>query len=172
MMQERERSLLSRLGKELAGDFAELSLFLAEELGTQMDVLRILETGYGSAQTEALGEFFFRPAGDAGLLLFSAMVTLTNGLVKKYAPLLAYGISKLNFYLPCGGFAIDAQETTLVYRLSQACDASMEDGQLLRQMRDCISMAFAVPEQYAGMLLKMAEGGVSMKELSVLFPEV
>lgn len=169
--QEREHNLLTQLEKELSSDFEEMSLFTAEELETEMDVLRVLETGYGSALTEALGEFFFRPSADEDMMMFSAVITLTNQLDKKYTPLLAHGISMLNFYLPCGGFAINSPETTLVYRLNQVVYTSMSDEEMLRQMKTCVSLAFAAPEQYVGMLLKMAEGGVSMKQLSVLFPE-
>jgi hypothetical protein len=169
---ERERNLLQMLEKSIENDFNEMSLFTSEELGTEMDVFRVLETGYGSALTDALGEFFFRPYDDSesDVMLFSAVITLTTKLTAKYVPTLAAGIAKLNFYLPCGGFAINADETTLAFRLSQVCYKSQSDEEILRQLKDCVGLAFGAPEQYAGMLLKMAEGGVSLKELSVLFP--
>lgn len=169
---ERERRLLQMLEKETEDDFAGMSLFTAEELEVEMDVLRILETGYGSALTDALGEFFFRPYDDSesDVMLFSSVITLTTKLNETYISRLSAGIAQLNFYLPCGGFAINADHTTLAFRLSQVCYADQSDDEILRQMKDCVGLAFGTPEQYVGMLLKMAEGGVSLQDLSVLFP--
>ena len=48
---ERERNLLQMLEKSIENDFDEMSLFTSEELETEMDVFRVLETGYDPMMT-------------------------------------------------------------------------------------------------------------------------
>ena len=170
-MDERKRQLLDQVEKEMAEVFDGTTVFDGAELDSPVDMLRILETGYGSALTEVLGEFYFNPNNEEDeLWVFSGTVVFTDQLEEKYIPLLAEALVKMNFYLPIGGFAINAPGKLLSYRIHQTIRISDSDESILEQMRTLINMAFGVPQPYCGVLLKMSEGNVTMEEFSVLFP--
>ena len=78
-MSDRKKQLLNRLENFFKNDedVEEASIFTAEELGTPMDMLRVLVAGYGPELIEVLAEYSFIPfEGADEVWYFSSIITI------------------------------------------------------------------------------------------------
>ena len=131
-MDERKQKLLKQLEAYFQNneDTEDVSLFTKEELGTSMDVLRALITGYGAYLTDVLAEFSFLPLQNTEILYFNTVLTIRVDVPGEGQAALSGAVSTLNFYLPYGSFAISRDGSILIYKSSTAFPSDWDDKKL------------------------------------------
>ncbi len=166
-MDSKKRGLLKALETEFkgSGDFGEMSLFTAEELNAPTDILRAEVPGFGSDLTSVLGEFFFIPLDDEDTLYFSTVITLSSDLPKAAAPDVAAAIARLNFYLPCGCFALGEQDKNLVFRLTVPLAADNTDKALKKDLSVAADRALGIAGSYEGYLKLVIKNEINVDEM-------
>lgn len=166
-MEERKRRLLEGLWEQLKEQefIGEGSLFTADELGAPMDVLRAEIAEFGVELTSVLGEFFFIPLDDEGILYFSVVITLLNEAPKEAAADIAAAASRLNYYLPCGAYALGNDDRTLVYRNTLPLSADISDEALLKCMFTAADVAVGAAEGTEGSLRLVIKNEISVEEM-------
>ncbi|MCR5747861.1 MAG: hypothetical protein K6G03_09140 [Lachnospiraceae bacterium] len=173
-MEEKKRKFLTQLEKFFKDDedVEEVSLFTKEELGTPMDVLRALLTGYGPGMIDVLAEFSFLPIEGADeVWYFNTVITIMTNVPKDGASALAGAISRLNFYLPYGGFCLSPDGTMLTYKSVTALRTDHPEKKLYEDIELSADTALLVPENYTYLLIKVAEGSMLLSEFIDTLPE-
>ncbi len=173
-MDERKQKLLKQLEAYFQNDedVEDISLFTKEELGTSMDVLRALITGYGADLTDVLAEFSFLPFQDTEVLYFNTVLTIRVDVPKEGVTALSGAISRLNFYLPCGSFAISSDGSILIYKTSAAFPSEWDDNKLYELIELSADTALSVAESHVGLLSDVADGKMSLSEFTDTLPQV
>ncbi|MBQ9437095.1 MAG: hypothetical protein IJU50_02070, partial [Lachnospiraceae bacterium] len=118
-MNERKQELLKALEEELKNNdmIGEMSLFTSEELNSPSDMLRAEIANFGTTGQSVLGEFLFLPIEDEELYYFTSVINLTFTLERSAAEEIARAASRLNYYLPVGGFALGGEDdSNLVFK--------------------------------------------------------
>lgn len=152
-------------------DVEEASIFTAEELGAPMDMLRVLITEYGPGLIEVLGEFSFIPFKDSEVLYFSSVLTIMTNVPKDGASALSGAISRLNYYLPYGGFALSPDGSTLVYKSVSALRADHTAKKLYEDIELASDMSLLIPEGYTDLLMRVAVGDLLLDDFIATLPE-
>ena len=172
-MSDRKKALLERLEAFFGNDEAveEATIFTGEELGTPMDVLRVLVPDYGAGLLEILGEFSFLPLeGPEEVLYFSSLLTLMINIPEAAVPALSAAISKLNFYLPYGNFCLSKDGTILVYKTVSVLRADHDDEILYEDMELAADTALLIPEKHLYLLQQVAEGTLLLNDFLEMLP--
>ena len=117
-MESKQKKLLEALEATLKDEegIGELSIFTADELGAPMDILRVEVAGFGVDLVSVLGEFMFLPFEEEDVLFFTSVITITGTLEKEAVPDVVDLISRMNFYVPFGCFALGDDDKTLIYK--------------------------------------------------------
>ncbi len=173
-MEERKRKLLKRLEEYFVKEESveEVSLFTKEELNTPMDMLRALTTEYGSYLIDVLAEFSFLPLeGKQEIWFFNSGITRMTNVPKKKVHELGSAISRLNFYLPYGSFALSPDGKMLIYKSVTALKADEDDDKLFEDIRLSADLALFFPEGQTGLLIDVAEGDLSLGDYIRTLPE-
>ncbi len=174
-MAERKQALLKRLEGFFKEDetIEEASLFTADELGTPMDVLRVLVMDYGAGLTDILAEYSFIPfeGDDDEVWYFSSVLTIDTDIPKEGVSALSCAIAKLNFYLPYGNFALSGDGKMLVYRTVTALRSDADDENLYKDIELAADTAILVPEQYVQLLSQVADGSLLLNDFLSTLPQ-
>jgi hypothetical protein len=173
-MDERKQQLLKQLEAYFQNDedIEDISLFTKEELGTSMDVLRALITGYGADLTDVLAEFSFLPFQNTEVLYFNTVITIRLDVPQEGVTALSGAVSKLNFYLPYGNFAISCDGSILIYKSSTAFPSDWDDNKLYELIETSADIALSVAESHIGLLSDVADGKMSLSEFTDTLPQV
>ena len=172
--EQRKSGLLKQMEDFFQSDegVEEASIFTAEELGTPMDMLRIFVTDYGPGLIDILGEFSFIPfEGPQEVWYFSSVLTIMTGIPKDGVSSLAGAISRLNFYMPYGCFAISPDGDMLVYKAVTAVRADHDDKVIYEDIELSADKALTFAENYTDLLIKVADGGMPLKDFIDTLPE-
>ncbi len=173
-MKDRKKKLLEKLETYFKKDedIEEASLFTAEELGTPMDVLRVLVSGYGPGVMDILAEYSFIPfEGAEEVWYFSSVLTILTDIPKEAAPAVAGAIARLNFYLPYGSFGLSSDDSMLVYRSVTVLRSDHEDEKLYEDMELSADTALLIPERYTYLLEQISDGSLLMKDFLESLPK-
>ncbi|MBQ7614754.1 MAG: hypothetical protein IJU77_06875 [Butyrivibrio sp.] len=172
-MADRKKALLEKLEVFYKEDdsIEEASLFTGEELGTQMDILRLLIRDYGPGLMDVLAEFSFLPTEGDEVWFFNAVITILTDVPKEAVPALSGAISRLNFYLPYGAFCISADGSMLAYKASTALMASHDDEKIYENLEAAAETALLVPEQYTFSLEQIVNGKLLMNDFIKMLPQ-
>ena len=173
-MADRKQALLKRLEGFFKEDetIEEASLFSAEELGTPMDMVRVLVTDYGPGLTDILAEYSFIPFEEADeVWYFSSVLTIDTDIPKEGVSALSCAIAKLNFYLPYGNFALSGDGRMLVYRSVAALRSDSDDEALYKDIELAADTALLVPEQYVELLSQVADGSLLLNDFLSTLPQ-
>lgn len=172
-MADRKKALLEKLELFYKDDegIEEASLFTGEELGTPMDVLRLLVRDYGPGLMDVLAEFSFLPTEGDEVWFFNAVLTILTDVPKEAVPALSGAISRLNFYLPFGAFCISSDGSMLSYKAVTALRASHDDENIYENLEVAAESALLVPEQYTYTLEQIANGSLLMNDFIKMLPQ-
>ncbi len=167
-MKERTKELLKALEEELRNNdmIGEMSIFTSEELNTPSDMLRAEIADFGTNAQSVLGEFLFLPIEDEELYHFVSVINLTFTLDKAAAEEAARAISRLNFYLPIGGFALGGEDdSNLVFKygVPVLTDADIEIQK--KTIFAAADRALLYAERYEAYLNLILEDGASLEDL-------
>ena len=172
-MEERKKNLLKLLEEFFQGDedAEEVSLFEASELGAPMDVLRVLITQYGAGLRTVLAEFSFLPLeGGDDIWVMTAVITLKTDISSAGAAVLSSVMSRLNFYLPYGGFALSSNGRMLVFKSTTALRSDWEDERIYQQMEISADMALTAAEPHVESLISVASGDMTVEQFMSMLP--
>ena len=137
-----------------------------------MDVLRVLVTEYGSDLTDILVEYSFIPfEGPDEVWYFSSVLTIETAVPAEGVPALSQAIARLNFVLPYGSFALSVDGKMLVYKSITALRSDCDDETLYKDIELSADTALLVPEQYTGLLLKVADGSLLISDFLDMLPQ-
>ncbi len=173
-MENRKQKLLKRLEEFFKNDESaeEVSLFTAKELGTPMDVLRVLVTEYGPSLTDVLAEYSFLPlGGPEEVWYFSSVLTIKTDVPKDGASPLSGAISRLNFYLPYGGFCLSSDGSMLIYKSMTALRTDHDDDKLYEDIELSADTALLIPENYIDLLIRVADGRLLLNDFIESLPK-
>ena len=168
-----EHVLISNLLEEFEQNGMEARIFGTEESGdADVEILRVIVDDYGVDGAPVLAEFFFLDTDNAAedTLYFNCVINLSTELSKEKLPDLFAAISKLNFYLSGGGFAVDSEETILVYRTMVQMPKDFGVDKLNAMMSSTAAHALQFLEPYASVMIQIAEGRGGLDSLLSMLP--
>ena len=165
MEDSKKSKLLEELKKKLeeSGNFGEMSVFTAKELDAPMDILRAEIPEFGSDLVSLLGEFFFLPIEDEGRVYFSTVITLMTNVPKETVPDIADAAARLNFYLPCGCFALGDDDKNLIYRFMMPISENEKKPQDTMYM--AADTAIGVADRFERYLKPVIKNELTTKEM-------
>ncbi|MCR5023793.1 MAG: hypothetical protein K6A90_05605 [Lachnospiraceae bacterium] len=172
-MKERKKALIERLETFFKNDESveEVSRFTGEELGTKMDVLRVLVPDYGAGLLDILAEYSFLPVeGPEEVMYFTSVLTLMINIPEEAVPALSIAISKLNFFLPYGNFCLSKDGTVLVFKTVSALKSDHDDEKLYEDIELSADTALLIPENYLYPLQQVADGTLLLKDFLETLP--
>ena len=102
----------------------------------------------------------YRPlqTADDEAWLFMSVITLSNEVPAERLPALYEAMSYVNFNLPAGRFSIDKDHRFFCYVLSSLIPGDMENADIFREMDMSVGNAFAISDQYIGILSDVLNG--------------
>lgn len=169
-IESKKKKLLEALETTLKGEegIGELSIFTAKELGAPMDILRVEIAGFGVDLVSVLGEFLFMPFEDTDVLFFSSVITITGTLEKETAPDIAELISRMNFIVPFGCFALGDEDRSVVYKYTVPVLIGDDDLMNKTIARACDS-AIGMAENFEGYLKLVIKDQMSVQDVLEMF---
>ncbi|MCR5000441.1 MAG: YbjN domain-containing protein [Lachnospiraceae bacterium] len=169
-MDNKTTELLRALENSLKGEegIGELSIFTAEELGAPMDILRVEISGFGVDFVSVLGEFFFMPFEETDILYFTSVITITGTLEKDAVPDMTEAVSRMNYYLPFGCFAIGEEDKNLIYKYTVPV-MSENDEEKKKFIAGACDSAIGMAENFEGYLKLILRNEMSVEEVLEMF---
>ncbi len=167
-MGEKNRELLTTLANELnnAEDIEDASLFTAEELEAQTDIVRCLIKETGADLIDTLGECFFLPLGnDADVSYFTTIITIIDEMEPDDATQFAEAVARINFFIPAGTFAIDEEESGLVFKYAVPIMNDASDEEKLKYMLTAFNASLGIVDKYEGYLMLVATGELDPEKM-------
>lgn len=166
-MEKRKMDLLKSLEKEFkdAGDIGEVSVFTAKELNAPMDVLRAEIAEFGSDLTSVLGEFFFLPFEETEVIYFSSVITITGNLPHEIVPEITSAIARLNYYMPCGCFAVGEDDRNLVFRFTVPMRGDEDQKDQETDISIAANTAIMTAEKFEGYLKLIIKNETTVDEM-------
>ncbi len=166
-MNDPKRELLQALEDyyRSEGEPGEMSIFTADELGTTMDMFRMELAGFGSDGVSVLGEFFFMPFEEKGILYFSTVITLLSTVSIGLAPDIAAAVARLNYYLPCGCYALGNKDQNLIYRMTVPLTENRPLEELKKDIILAADTAIGAAEAYEGYLKRVILNELTVEEM-------
>ncbi len=171
-IRELEHRLLEALAEDFKDGGMETHILTREETGMDAEVLRTIVTGYGTENEMILAECMFigLPQGSEDTLYYSVLLTLPTEMDKKSMPALFEAVAKLNFYMTGGSFAIDPEESILVFKQMAQLPAEYDFELLHEQINITAAQTIQLCEPYAGLICGVAEGRVPLLDVLALLP--
>lgn len=170
-MNEKRKELLAALDNEINDleYIGEHSIFTKEELSIQTDILRAEIKGFGVDLVSVLGEFFFIPFENEDYHYFTSVITLSSTITKEAAPDIAACISRLNYIVPCGCFALGGQDHNLIFRWTVPVSAEDTEEKQRKTIFDAANVAIGNAERYEGYLRLIINNEITLEELLEMF---
>ncbi|MCR4654905.1 MAG: hypothetical protein K5770_01530 [Lachnospiraceae bacterium] len=164
---EIKKELLNALEERLKadGDIGQTVMLNAEDLGSSMDVLRAEILEFGPDLMNVLGEFFFMPFEDEGLMFFTSVITYSDSVPREAAADIAAAVARLNYYIPCGCYALGNDDKNLIYRYTAIMLNSEEKERLTQAVISAAYSSVSVAEKYLGYLLLVLKGEITVEEM-------
>ncbi|SFL10227.1 hypothetical protein SAMN05216390_11065 [Lachnospiraceae bacterium KH1T2] len=174
-MEKKERyyKLLEKLEEEFNKAEYKTRLIKEGEGGVPFSILRVGIHDFATIPDGVLAEFFFLDTEESAehVMYFYSVITIEDEMDRKYSDELAKSIARLNFYIQGGCFAINAAESTLVYRNTGYYFDSLSDEQIFDGMSLNAIHAVQIAEPYGGILSGVAKGENTFEEIMELLPE-
>ena len=167
-MNERKQELLKALEEELKNNdmIGEMSLFTAEELNSPSDMLRAEVADFGTTGQSVLGEFLFLPIEDEELYHFVSVINLTFSLDPAASEEVTRAASRLNYYLPIGGFALGGEnDANLVFKYAVPVLADADSELQKKTIFAAADRALLYGERFEAYLSLILQDGVSLEDL-------
>ncbi|MCR5775343.1 MAG: YbjN domain-containing protein [Lachnospiraceae bacterium] len=172
-MEKRKLEILQMLETDLRENWemGEMSIFNREELNVPVDLLRVEIPGFGADLVSVLGEFFFLPFEDTEVLFFSSVITLTTQLPSQAVTDVLAGIARLNYYLPCGCFALGDDDKILVYRFTVPIVGEEDIEKQYEDASIAVDTAITTAETFEGQLKLLIKGDITVEDLIYPFKQ-
>lgn len=166
-MDEKKKELLKVLEEEFKGDvdFGEVSFFTKEELNSPVDILRAEIAEFGTDSVSVLGEFFFLPLEDDGILYFTSVITLSGTVPEEVVTDLCKAVAKVNYLLPTGCFALGDHDKNLVFRLSVPVFADDDVKRQELAVSNAADTAVFMADRYEGFLKLVINNEMTVDEM-------
>lgn len=166
-MSEIKIKLLQAFAEEInkSDDFEEASVFTSRELDAPVDMVRCIVTEVGTDLVNSLGEFYFLPFEDEEVLYFSLTITLGDEVAPESVSDLESAISKLDFYLPYGCFALGGEGSILVYKYTVPFRSTDPEDAQMSSMLTALDAAVTICDRFEGYLMLVASGDITPDEM-------
>ena len=170
------RELEHKLLEALAGDFQEggmeTRLMTREETGMDAEVLRTIWPDFGVDLQQLFVECMFigLPRGAEDTLYYSVVLNLSAEFDKESMPDLFEAMSKLNFYMTGGSFAIDPDESILVFKQMLQLPAEYDFEVLHEMINVAAAHTVQLCEPYAPLICGVAEGRIPLSDVLAVLP--
>lgn len=170
-----KEKILTRLQDMLKGLEIASILRKAGENNLPVDILTVLLEDFSSDTIEAMGELFFSPdpvSEQKDLETFNAVITLSESLNPEFLPALYESISILNFYTEGGVFAISKEKNVLIYRHMLTIPLDKKEDEVYSFAEMFTARAIGVANRYAGVLLMVADGRMTVEDVEdIIIPQ-
>jgi hypothetical protein len=166
-MDEKKLELLKSLEAEYkeAEDMGEASIFTAKELNAPMDMLRAEIAAFGPDLVSVLGEFFFMPFEETEVIYFTSVITLSNTVPEESADDVAAAVARLNYYIPCGCYALGEDDKNLVFKYTVPIVGEDETEHQTSAVSIAANTAIMTAERYMGYLKLILMNEVTVDEM-------
>lgn len=166
-MNDRKSKLLHAFADEInkSDDFEEASVFTSKELDTPVDMVRCIVTEVGTDLINALGEFYFLPFENEEVLYFTLTITLGDEVVPESVSDLESAVSKLDFYLPYGCFALGGEGSILVYKYTVPFRSADSEDEQMSSMLTALDAAVTICDRFEGYLMLVASGELAPDDM-------
>lgn len=170
-IKKQREKLLQKANEELKDELIPSVIKDKEESGIEDGILAILFDELGSNSDEAFGEFFFSPVitDEDEVQYFNCVIVLTQDIDKDKLPLLYEAFAYINFYIPYGAFAIDADHESIVYRYTQALPIRMKDEDLYAQIQIAMGNAISMADSNINLVLSLEDGTMDLEDVRDVF---
>ena len=166
-MKERH-DLLVRMRDSLQEELIACDVGIPEQENAPEILNVILDVLNGGDRDEgAIGEFFFEPIQSEAdeIQRFTAAITIMDQLPEEHLGEMYEAMSYINCQLPCGCYFIDRNKTFLAYRLTVPMPMELSGDALYDEMNACISNAVTAADLYMDLLIRLAEGRITVPEI-------
>ena len=161
--------VLQQICDDLNEGFVAATIRSPEDIGAEdaPEMLTVIFDEIGLGHDEAIGEFFFYPLGsDEDMTGFlSCVITLSENLDPKYLEGLYEALAVLNFHMLSGSFGVSADGKFLSYRQCVPYPLTMGKDELFDFANVVTGNAVAMADQWADMVLRVAEGEGSTEDI-------
>ena len=162
--------VLQQICDDLNEDLVASAIRTAEDIGVEgaPEMLTVIFDEIGLSHDDALGEFYFYPVGtDEDVTGFlSCVITLSEELQTEHLDKLYEALSVLNFHILSGSFGVSADRKFLSYKLCVPYPLSMGKDELYDFVNIVTGNAVTMADQWADMVLRIAEGEGSVDDVT------
>lgn len=93
------------------------------------------------------------------------MITLSASVPKEAVSDVAAAVARLNYYLPCGCYALGDEDKNLVYRYTALINSKDDKKKQAEAVITSANAAIAVAERYMGQLLLVIKDEITVDEM-------
>lgn len=160
-----KEDLLKKMADELVEN--EIAAKYEKEKDEEVGRLYILLEEFGVNSEQAAGQFYFEQSlsEDEDVLLFTGLIMLAKELPEEKIKPLSVAMAVLNAKIPCGTFAITADENALGYKLVTPVSSKLGFDMLYEQLNILISSSTYVAETYSELLINIIDGSLDIDDL-------
>ena len=122
-------------------------------------------TGFGSDLRNILGEFFFLPFEADEVIYFTTVLTITGSVREDVTADLSNAIARLNYYMPCGCFALGDHDSNLIYRFAVPIVGAETKAKQEQAVSMAANTAIMVAEKFEGYLKLVMNNEITVDEM-------
>lgn len=139
---------------------------LEMEEGLPGPVLTVIYNDMGADADEVLADYtVIAGEDDETVAYIESFLTFTEELSKEHLPLVYEAISKINFYLPYGGFAVNEDTNVLGFKFGMPISMDLSEETLFEAINLCVTGGHLQADNYMFPLLQISEGNMSPDEV-------
>ena len=165
MVQKLQKNVLVQMNEYFKEDRIAATLDTVED-GLVTDVLSALYPHFSEADLEVLAEFYFLPqeAKEQEVMYFVASLTLQEDIPQERITEVSAGAAMVDALLATGGFMVDREHRTLIYRLAVPILASLSYEKVLTEVDAIIQNARNAAMRHSGNLMKLVQAEISVDD--------
>ncbi len=162
-----QKNILKRLDSDAKENL--IAAVLQDETENEPASLNMMIDGISDNGDEPLCEIMFLPfLKEHKYHTFLVSIILSDEIVVDTSSELIAAITLLNSYITIGGFSFSPMEKMLIYKNTAIFDEEMTEDQLYEHAQFYISNAFSIVDSFCNVLVEIAEGKSTIKDLAVL----
>ncbi len=142
-----------------------------DEKDLPMDVLTVVLDDFSAKGNEWIGEFSFLPLanGAENTAYISVAITMNEEMDMIDSDNVAWFISRFNFYIPYGAFAVNNDGNVLTYKLCVPVNDNGDDDALFDALNLTASHALEFVDNFGELVEAVMEGDITAEEAMAQF---
>lgn len=159
-------SNFNKIAEEIKDTMIPARVLEAED-GVPGPVLTVIYDEMGPDGDEVMGDYsvIVGENEEDTVAYIESFLTFTEELSNEHLPELYEAISKLNFFLPFGGFTINEAENVLGYKFGMPISMDLTDEGLYGAISLCMTGGFIQANNYVFPLMQISEGKMTLDEV-------